>query len=40
VTPADLAPLGRQQASQHAQAGEGELQMQPIEMPHDLEVGR
>src|SRR6267378_8083559 len=40
VTAADLAPLGSQQASQHARAGEGEIQMQPIEMPHDLQVGR
>jgi hypothetical protein len=34
VTPADLAPLGRQQASQHSRAGEGQLQMQPVETPH------
>src|SRR5258708_5219883 len=40
VTPADLASLGIQQASQHPRAGEGELQMQPIEMPHDLQIGR
>src|SRR6185369_11174207 len=40
VTSADLAPLGSQQASQHARAGEGKIQMQPIEMPHDLQVGR
>src|SRR5260370_15108015 len=40
VTPADLAPLGSQQTSQHARAGEGKLQMQPIEMTHDLQVGR
>jgi len=38
MTPADLVPLGIQQASQHPRAGEGELQMQPIEMPHDLQV--
>ena len=36
---ADLAPLGSQQASQHPRAGEGELQMQPVETPHDRKVG-
>ena len=36
---ADLAPLQSQQTSQHTRTGEGELQMQPIETPHDLEVG-
>src|SRR3990167_2287026 len=36
---ADLAPLGSQQASQHPRAGEGQLQMQPVEAPHDREVG-
>jgi hypothetical protein len=36
---ADLAPLGSQQASQHTRTGEGELQVQPIQMPHDREVG-
>src|SRR5674476_640463 len=36
---ADLAPLGSQQASQHSRTGERELQMQPIEMPHDREIG-
>src|SRR5450631_4138613 len=40
VTPADSAPFVSQQASQHARASEGELQMQSIETPHDLEVGR
>src|SRR6202158_5040502 len=35
---ADLAPLGSQQASQHPRTGERELQMQPIETPHDREV--
>ena len=37
---ADLAPLGSQQASQHPRAGEWELKVQPIQMPHDREVGR
>jgi hypothetical protein len=37
---ADLAPLQSQQASQHTRTGEGELQVQPIQMPHDREVGR
>src|SRR5260370_3572744 len=36
---ADLAPLGSQQASQHSRAGEGELQVQPIETPHDRGIG-
>src|SRR5438445_4678029 len=36
---ADLAPLQSQQASQHTRTGEGELQGQPIQMPHDREVG-
>ena len=35
VTTSDLAPLGHQQAAQHPRAGEGELQMQPVETPHD-----
>ncbi|MGY4601090.1 hypothetical protein ACVWXL_008836 [Bradyrhizobium sp. GM22.5] len=36
---ADLAPLGSQQASQHPRTGERKLQMQPIETPHDREIG-
>jgi hypothetical protein len=36
---ADLAPLGGQKTSQHARAGEGMLQVQPIEPPHDHEIG-
>ena len=39
VPTADLAPLGSQQPSQHPRAGEWELQMQLVEMPHDREVG-
>ena len=39
MTTADLAPLGGQQAAQHPRAGEGELQMQPVETPHDCKVG-
>jgi hypothetical protein len=39
MTTADLAPLECQQASQHATPGERELQMQPVETPHDREVG-
>ena len=27
------------QAAQHPRAGEGELQMQPVEMPHDGKIG-
>src|SRR6202163_2665270 len=37
---ADLAPLQSQQASQHPRAGEGKLQVQPIETLHDREVDR
>jgi hypothetical protein len=36
---ADFAPLQSQQASQHTRTGEGILQVRPIELPHDLEVG-
>jgi hypothetical protein len=36
---ADLAPLGSQQASQHPRTGERELQMQPVQTPHDREIG-
>jgi len=39
MTAADLAPLGHQQASQHPTSGEGELQMQSVETPHDRQVG-
>src|ERR1700692_3034291 len=39
MPPADLVPLQSQQASQHTRTGEGELQVQPIQMPHDHEVG-
>jgi hypothetical protein len=39
MPPADLAPLGGQQASQHPRTGEGILQMQSVETPHDREVG-
>src|SRR5204863_9113624 len=38
VTTADLAPLGSQQASQHPAPGKGELQMQPVQTPHDRKV--
>src|SRR6185503_15541265 len=37
---AEPAPLGSQQASQHPRTGERELQMQPVETPHHLQVGR
>jgi len=39
MTPADLAPLGSQQAAQHPTPSEGELQMQSVETPHDRKVG-
>src|SRR5258708_8855177 len=35
---ADLAPLQSQQASQHPRTGEGILQMQSVETPHDREI--
>jgi hypothetical protein len=38
MTAADIAPLGHQQAAQHPRAGEGELQVQPVETSHDREV--
>src|SRR3954468_23584534 len=38
VTPADLVSLGSQQAAQHPRAGEGELQMHPVEPSHELQV--
>jgi hypothetical protein len=40
MSTADPAPLGSQQASQHSQAGEGKLQMQPVETSHGLRFGR
>jgi hypothetical protein len=36
---ADLAPLQSQQAAQHTRTGERILQVQLIELPHDLKVG-
>ena len=36
---ADLAPIGRQKPSQHPRSRKWELQMQPVETPHDREVG-
>jgi hypothetical protein len=36
---ADLAPLGRQKIAQHPRSREWELQMQPVETPHDRLVG-
>ena len=34
-----MHPCSSQQASQHSRTGEGKLQVQPIEPPHDREVG-
>src|SRR5437588_181992 len=31
--------VSMQHAAQHPRAGEGELQMQPVEMPHDRKIG-
>ena len=36
---ADLAPLGSQQVAQQPTSGEGELQMQLVNPPHEREVG-
>ncbi|MET4222645.1 hypothetical protein ABIB00_007884 [Bradyrhizobium sp. LB14.3] len=36
---ANLAPLGSQPATQDPRTGERKLQMQPIETPHDREIG-
>src|SRR6201981_1621365 len=36
---ADLAPLGSQQAAQHARPGERKFQVKPIETLHDREIG-
>src|SRR5262245_24813715 len=38
VTAAHLAPLGGQQALQHARASEGELQMQLVQPPHQRKI--
>jgi len=38
MTPADLAPLGSQQAAQHPRTCERELQMQLVEPPHQRKV--
>lgn len=35
----DLALLQSKQASQHPRNGERVLQMQPVETPHDREIG-
>jgi hypothetical protein len=39
VPTAELASLGSQQTAQHPRAGEGKLQMQPVETLHDGKVG-
>ena len=36
---ADLAPLGSQKVAQQPTSGEGELQMQLVNPPHEREVG-
>ena len=40
VTPAGLAPIGSQKAAQHPCPREGELQMQPVDLAHEFEIGR
>ena len=39
MTASDLAPPQSQQAAQHTRTCEGVLQVQPIELLHDIEVG-
>ena len=40
MSAADLAPLGDQQTAQHPRTGEWELQVHPVETPHQFQVGR
>src|SRR5262245_24283175 len=40
VTPADLAPIGSQKPAQHPRPCEGKLHMQPVDLAHQLDVGR
>ena len=40
VTPAGLAPIGSQKTAQHPRPREGKLQMQPVDLAHEFEIGR
>ena len=37
--PAGLAPIGSQKTAQHPRPREGELQMQPVDLAHEFEIG-
>ena len=40
MTPSGLAPLGSQKTAQHPRPREGKLQMQPVDLAHEIEIGR
>ncbi len=40
MTPAGLAPIGSQKTAQHPRPREGKLQMQPVDLAHEFEIGR
>ena len=40
VTPASLAPIGSQKTAQHPRPREGKLQMQPVNLATEIEIGR
>ena len=40
VTPAGLAPIGSQKTAQHPRPRKRELQMQPVDLAHEFEIGR
>ena len=39
MTPSGLAPIGSQKTAQHPRPREGELQMQPVDLAHEFEIG-
>ena len=40
MTPSDLAPIDSQQTAQHPRSREGELHVQPVDLLHEIEIGR
>ena len=40
MTPSGLAPIGSQKTAQHPRPREGKLQMQPVDLAHEFEIGR
>ena len=40
MTPSDLAPIASQQTAQHPRSREGELHVQPVDLLHEIEIGR